>query len=169
MAAPRFALWNDVAGDEAGRLRPGDGHRRRAEKYQDVAVDLPAGVCAAGARPAACNELSAVMPVDLVVACTGHNLNGASALYEYVDPNRAILMAGGGVLAGWSAPPWGQLGRGPMPPSLEAISHLVESAKLRQFVDGLFQLDAASPVIFNLGGALRPLVEASCASLILYF
>mmetsp|Transcript_13334 Transcript_13334/g.33290 ORF Transcript_13334/g.33290 Transcript_13334/m.33290 type:complete len:122 (-) Transcript_13334:711-1076(-) len=91
--------------------------RGGAAKYAKFSVDaLPDRVTAGGVRPGASNTLCKYMPAEMVVHVTGHELKTTSALYEYVDANRAIAIPGARVLAGWPALPWGHLGDGPLPP-----------------------------------------------------
>lgn len=47
-----------------------------------------------GFRRGAVNECCSTMPVDFVVQTTGHDLTGASALYEYLNASRAMLQPG---------------------------------------------------------------------------
>ena len=55
---------------------------------------LPARPTAGGMRPAVCNMLAAKMPPEFVIHTTGHHMEKISALYEYLDPSRALCMAG---------------------------------------------------------------------------
>ena len=88
-------------------------------KYKDVAVPgLPVGVSAASIRPGVCNTLVSNMPVEIAIANTGHTLTSVSVNFEYVDSALAVCIPGALVLAGWPAPPWGQLSPGVVPASL---------------------------------------------------
>ncbi len=92
-------------------------------KWSQYAVsELPSDATAGGIRPGVCNLLITCMPLEFCVACTGHDMRGHSAFYEYVDNSPPRIMPGALALAQWSQlPPWGQTGRGPQPPSLEAL------------------------------------------------
>mmetsp|Transcript_11867 Transcript_11867/g.25044 ORF Transcript_11867/g.25044 Transcript_11867/m.25044 type:complete len:409 (-) Transcript_11867:690-1916(-) len=95
----------------------GRGGAAKYAKFSHFSVDaLPDRVTAGGVRPGASNTLCKYMPAEMVVHVTGHELKTTSALYEYVDANRAIAIPGARVLAGWPALPWGHLGDGPLPP-----------------------------------------------------
>ncbi|KAK3245472.1 hypothetical protein CYMTET_44962 [Cymbomonas tetramitiformis] len=113
--------------------------------------------------------LSACMPAELVAHVTGHEM-GTSAMWEYLDPSRALCIPGATVLAGWPAFPWGQHGMGPSPPSLDAIiSPLLHMEKLEGIVDKVFRLDNATNPAHWKGGELRPLLHAAFASGVMYF
>jgi uncharacterized membrane protein YgcG len=110
------------------------------------------------------------MPAEFVAAVTGHVLNNRSALYEYIDVTRALLMPGAVVLAGWQPFPWGRLGRGSVPASLRVLLTVgVTEEQLELFVDTLFTLDSASPPQLRRDGALRPVAHAAAASLVMYY
>ena len=73
------------------------------------------------------------------------------------------------MLAGWPAFPWGQLGTGPVPPTLDVLKDLsVDRAKVEALVDTLFHLDSASPPMLRQGQRLRIIVHTSLASMIMY-
>jgi hypothetical protein len=63
--------------------------------------------------------LSLTMPPRIA----GHDLQASTgcAFFAYADLNEAATMPGASVLAGWPAPPWGQIAMGPAPPSLQAV------------------------------------------------
>ena len=105
-------------GDWLRALRPCEkgGAAGYAGKGYSV-PSLPENVNAGGIRPGVSNMLSKYMPGELVVHVTGHDLKSTSALYEYVDADRALALPGALVLAGWQALPWGHHGDGPSPPS----------------------------------------------------
>ena len=130
---------------------------------------LPDNVNAGGIRPGVSNFLSKYMPAELVCHMTGHDFRGASALYEYVDADRALALVGALVAAGWTAFPWGQHGDGPSPPSLDALRDTGEDVDaLQETIDLLFNLDDASPPMLLSDGALRPMVHIAFASMIMY-
>ena len=111
------------------------------------------------------------MPIDFAVHATGHDLRSVSAIYEYLDPSVALAMPGAIVLAGWPALPWGQLGVGPVPPSLQELisSGLVSDMQgLDDVIDHLYKLDSESPPQIMRRGHLRPLMHAAFASQIMY-
>lgn len=108
------------------------------------------------------------MPLELAVATTGHNLD--CAFYEYLDASLATAMSGAIVLAGWAPFPWGQLGTGPVPPSLEALEGLgVNGEALDQSILVLFKIDDMYPHMFRKGGKLWPVVRIAFATLLMYY
>lgn len=149
-------------------IRPGTD----VKTYKDVVImdtrDLPTDAVAGGIRPGACNELMCCMPVDIAVHTTGHELKGFSAFHEYIDSHRAMLMPGAIVLAGFPALPWGQMAKGPVPATLAALPHLNRD-KVQAFLGLAFNIDSSSPPEFHIKGELRPALEASLASLILWY
>ena len=156
-------------GDYLKALKP--PHRGGVNAYAEFAVkELPDSVNAGGIRPGCSNLLAKYMPGDYVVHVTGHELKGMGALYEYVDADRALALIGALVLAGWPPLPFGHHGDGPVPPSLETLcdSGAVEMCVLDSIIDILFHLDSASPPMLLVDGALRPMVHASFASMIMY-
>ena len=141
---------------------------------------LPDNANAGGIRPGVSNMLSKYMPGELVAHMTGHDFRGASALYEYVDADRALALVGALVASGWPALPLGQHGDGPSPPSLDALRDTAEDVDLleqtppdaadgeRSLIDLIFNLDDASPPMLLADGALRPMVHIAVASMIMY-
>jgi len=61
------------------------------------------------------------MPAELAVWTTGHDLKALSALWNYVGAGTGLNLPGTVVLGGWPAFPWGQIGKGPMPPKLMVL------------------------------------------------
>ena len=105
------------------------------------------------------------MPAEYVANLTGHPLSGRSALYEYLEVCRALLMPGAVVLAGWPALPWGQLGRGARPASFVALEQIaVGMDVIVPFVERLFSLDSSSPTQLRPASASSPLSAARRAS-----
>ena len=147
-------------------LRPEGG----AVGYKEYAVPgLPETVCAGGIRPGASNTLAKFMPGELIVQLTGHGLEGSSAVYNYIDADRALAIPGALVLAGWSALPWSQLGEGPQPPTLEALRDAgVDLDDFERAIDHIFNIDSAVPAVLKPGGKLRPLLRTALASMIMY-
>ena len=124
---------------------------------------------AGGIRPGAANTLAAVMPTEIAVQTTGHSLEGVSSFHSYLDADVAKCIPGGRVLAGWHAPPWGQLGEAPSPPTLEVLlCEGITLEKLQPVINNLFQIHGASPPSFAAGGRLRPLIETCFATNVLY-
>ena len=148
-----------------------------AAEYQDVIpLDdygdsiLPPKPSAAGLRPGACNMLAKFMPAEIGVHTTGHDLRDLSALWEYLEASLALCMPGALVLAGWDAPPWGQIGEGPSPPSLLALIHAgVNLEQLETYMDQLFSFNGNSPPMLQQKGHLRQMVRDATATLIMYF
>ena len=156
-------------GDWLKALRPSSkgGAAGYAGKGYSVPL-LPDNVNAGGIRPGVSNMLSKYMPGELVVHMTGHDLRGTSALYEYVDADRALALVGALVAAGWRALPWGQHGDGPSPPSLDVLRDVAEDVDaLEETIDRLFNLDASPPMLLS-DGVLRPMVHIAFASMLMY-
>ena len=143
-----------------------EGGRGSRGKYRSFKVpNLPQGASAGGFRPGVINFLMMFMARDFVVRCTGHDLKGASALYEYLEAILAMLMPGAVVLAGWPAFPYGKMGMGPRPASLAAL-HLSadHTLKLHELIHELYHHNSDTPKQLIRGGALYPMVEAAFAS-----
>lgn len=97
-------------------------------------------------------------------------MTSVSAIFEYVQPDIALNVVGATVLAGYPAHPWGQLGKGPVPPSLESlVAAGYNPEALDVVIDALFRLDSASPPMLLRDGALRPAVRCALASMIMYY
>ena len=134
-------------------------------------TSLPHGPSAASIRPGVCNMLMSVMPGEIAVGTTGHEMKGSSAIWDYVDAAHSVCMAGGVVLAAWPAFPWGQLGRGPSAPSLIVLSTLtvpVTIESLNSTIDTLFNIYSTTAPQLQQGGRLRPMVNASFAAMLMY-
>ncbi len=155
------------------------GERGGHSTYGKVALpgsDLPARVTAGGLRPGACNELRAAMPTEHAMHVTAHDMTPHSAFFEYIDCTRAGCMPGSVVLGGWDALPWGQMGMGPVPPSIDVVVErggssggLVDVVALENCIDHLFRIDKAAAPMLMREGHLRPMVHAAFASLVMYF
>ena len=137
---------------------------------QAKGAELPATINASFFRGGAANFMALFMPAEFVAASTGHMLNGRSALYEYLEVGRALLMPGAVVLAGWPALPWGQLGLGAAPPSFEVLEQIGVGMDLIQaFVVRFFHLDSSSPAPLLPSGGLWKATLAAAASLVMYY
>ena len=168
-------------GDWLKALRPSSKGGAAGYAGKDYSVpSLPDNVNAGGIRPGVSNMLSKYMPGELVSHMTGHDFRGVSAIYEYVDADRALALVGALVAAGWPALPWGQHGDGPSPPSLDALRNAAEDVDVleqpppdaaegeRSMLDLFFNLDDASPPMLLSDGALRPMVHIAFASMLMY-
>jgi len=101
---------------------------------------------------------------------TGHDLTSVSAMYDYMGARLVLTIAGAVVLAGWPALPWGQLGPGAQPASLDAlVVCAVDLAQLMLVMDEIFNLHDESPIGFLSGGKMRGAVECAFATLIMYY
>ncbi|KAK3272407.1 hypothetical protein CYMTET_19297 [Cymbomonas tetramitiformis] len=83
-----------------------------------------------------------------------------------------MCMPGAIVLAGWPALPWGQLGLGPVPPSLAALGSAMELdvQQLEDVIDVVYRLDdLTSPPEYLRTGKLRPAIHVAFASQLMYF
>ena len=109
------------------------------------------------------------MPAELAVWTTGHDLKALSALWNYVGAGTGLNLPGTVVLAGWPAFPWGQIGKGPMPPKLMVlVEGGVGVEMLELYIDKLLVLDHCHPKA-KVGGSLRPLMHAVVASMIMHY
>lgn len=85
-------------GDKLGSFVKGlyPAQQGGAKKFEKVAVwSLPKqGATAGGIRPGVCNTLARYMPGELIVQITGHELKNSSAVYEYIDAQRALAIPG---------------------------------------------------------------------------
>ena len=157
---------------KALRLPSRGGAAGYAEFAKEIKPPLHDNINAGGIRPGCSNFLSKYMPAEFVAHVTGHDYKGTSALFEYVDADRALALIGALVLAGWPPLPYGHHGDGPSPPSLNALREAkVDVEALDQefgVIDQLFNLDDASPPSLLTDGALRPMVHAAFASMLMY-
>jgi len=158
-----------VIGDSMKALLPRERGGQAGHAHVSI-QSLPDGINASSIRPGTANTMAQYMPAEFVANVTGHELNGRSALYEYLEVWRALLIPGALVLAGWPALPWGQLGRGSVPASVASLQSIgVSMDVLEPFVDDVLHLDSASPPQLRLGGAVRQAAHAAVASLVMYY
>ena len=142
--------------------------------YAKVAIpsgtreSLPPNPTAAGIRPGAADTLAIAVPAELAVHNTGHDLTGLSALWEYLRAKIALLLPGAVVLAGWDSFPYGQIGKGPVHPSLSSILG-VSMAEFDKMIDVLFNFDDSTLKKLRIGGELRPLMHVTLATMIMYY
>ena len=167
-------LLPELQGDNSGTKLTGyvkamqKGEKGRVA-YSHVAVaSLPEAPTAAGFRHGAADTLASSVPAELAVYNTGHDLTSMSALWEYLRARIALLVPGAIVLAGWKALPYGQLGKGPVHPTLAALIG-VPLSELEKMVDAFFNLTHASMDKLRIGGALRPMLHAALATQIMYY
>jgi hypothetical protein len=116
---------------------------------------------AGGLRVGAVNALARWVPAEIAVHATGHDLTGLSALWNYMRASVALLAPSLCVLGGWPAPPYGQLGSGPVPADLSAL-HFGLSESMACFslmLALLLQVDSSSNPAYRAGGAMRPALE----------
>ena len=148
-----------VLGNMIKALRPHE--RGGAAAYKNFAVpSLPDRVSAGGIRPGGCNFLAKQMPAEFIAHVSGHDLLQVGSLYNYIDANRTIALAGGLALAGWHPLPWGQLGEGPRPASLAALVDVgIDMLRLDLLMDTIFNLDSCSPPMLLQSGSNRPMVN----------
>ena len=148
------------------------------DKYNEVAVhSLPPQPTAGGLRPGASDTMALCIPAEFTVHTTGHDLAGScGSLFTYLDTRQALQMPGALALADWPPYPYGQIGPGPRSPTLEVLLNLgdrggksVSMESLESFIDKLFSFhDATHPGLLQ-DGALRSLMHASTATLIMYY
>jgi len=93
--APNHVVTGKVIGDMIKQLVPhteGNGSRSR---YAQFAVkSLPVDANAGGIRPGGCNVLQSLMPTDMAIHVTGHEISTFSALGAYIDASHAKSIAG---------------------------------------------------------------------------
>jgi len=134
-------------------------------KYTLYAVaSLPSDCTAAGSRPACVTELGAAgVPGEWGCLGTGHDLTKISAWYNYLEAQRLLTNLCATVLAGWKAPPYGQLGPGPVVAMLPGSAG-VDAAAFERYVDLLFTINNDSLSHHRQGGRLRPLLHAAATT-----
>jgi hypothetical protein len=144
--------------------------RGGAAAYEKVAIDtLPPQPTAAGFRHGVVDTLCLSIPAELAIHNTGHDGEKLSALWNYLDPRVALCIPGSVVLAGWQPFVYGQIGKGPVHPSLVAlISMGISLVRLDKYIDLLFSLHDASPPMLHIGCPLRPLLHVTFATMIMY-
>ena len=109
----------------------------------------------------------------MIHACVGagHELkNLLCAIFEYLDANACGCMPGAVVLGGWPALPWGHLGKGPAPASLQPLVEIgVDEDMLQRMIDYFFNFDEekGTPPNFMQDGSLRSAVEWAFATVIM--
>ena len=174
-------LLPDLAGDNSGTklsnyikgLQP-EGRPGALKKYTDVGctvASLPPHPTAAGFRPGAADTLAIAVPAELAVHNTGHDLTGLSALWEYLNTRVSLTIPGLVVLAGWPPFPYGQLGKGPIHPTLDALTGL-SSECFERFIDTLFsfaETGGRHPPMLLRDGELRIMLRAVLATMIMYY
>ena len=167
-------LLPELQGDNSGSKLTGYIKAMQVGKggkatYQHVAVSsLPEQPTAAGFRHGAADTLASSVPAELAVHNTGHDLTSLSALWEYLRARIALLVPGAIVLAGWKPLPYGQLGKGPVHPTLDALIG-VPISELDTMIDALFNLTKYSLPKLCVGGELRPMLHATLATMIMYY
>ena len=104
-----------------------------------------------------------------MTARTGHAMEGISTLYKYLDATLSMIVPASLILHGWPAAPWGRLSASPKPALLRNLVG-VTVVQLNSSIDKLFFLDNKTrhPKLL-IGGRFRPAVEASFATLIMYW
>jgi hypothetical protein len=152
---------------------------------KEAAEALPPGTVtenptAGGIRPGVINSLLQEMPVEFIVAVTGHDMTSKSAMYEYVDGSIAMNIPGARSVAGWhnsTGNLHAGVGRPPAPACLIAgTGGMGGSAptkpQLHAFVDTLFHIGPAAAgwrARMVVGGDLRPLAMAAAADLVMNY
>jgi hypothetical protein len=139
------------------------------QKYANVAIDtLPPHPTAAGLRPGAADTLCMSIQAELAIHITGHDGTKLCALWNYLDARVQMCIPGAIVLAGWPPLPYGQMGKGPVHPTLAALNG-VSLARLDKYIDKLFSLHDNSPPMLHIGGPMRPMMHAMFATMIMYY
>ena len=90
-------------------------------RYGKYADDVKVGSTAADVRPGVINFLMTAMLAEFVAAATGHELTGESALFEYLNPSRALMLPEATALAAFPPPPHGRILPGTVTPSINAL------------------------------------------------
>jgi hypothetical protein len=136
-------------------------------------ASLAKGACAAGQRVGSINEMAVGgVSAEFMACLTGHDLESLSTLWHYINAVLAMLIPGVRVLTGWPSLPYGHLGEGAKPASLDALcaTGVMGKEKLGPLVDKLLNLREgfSSPQLLE-DGALRPFARAMAATLIMYY
>ena len=122
------------------------------------AVDLGPNPTALGFRHGASDTLASAVPAEIAVHVTGHDLENLSALWKYLNARVALLIPSVLVLSGWPKLPYGQLGDGPLHPSLDGIVQSgVSLHRLDMIIEDLFCFHDGSPPMLLRDGQLRAL------------
>jgi len=133
---------------------------------------LPEEPTAAGMRVGHINEMAAKgVCAESTLAVSGHDAEKLSTLWHYISLALAALVPGARVLAGWAAPPYGQLGAGPTTAPFGAIAEPgVTMTSLGILTDRMLHLEPglAPPAMLD-GGELRPFALAMAAALVMYY
>ena len=133
---------------------------------------LPEEPTAAGMRVGHINEMAAKgVCAESTLAVSGHDAEKLSTLWHYISLALAALVPGARVLAGWAAPPYGQLGAGPTTAPFGAIAEPgVTMTSLGILTDRMLHLEPglAPPAMLD-GGELRPFALAMAATLVMYY
>ena len=113
---------------------------------------------ALGFRHGASDTLASAVPAEIAVHVTGHDLENLSALWKYLNARVALLIPSVLVLSGWPKLPYGQLGDGPVHPSLDGIVQSgVSLHRLDMIIEDLFCFHDGSPPMLLRDGLLRAL------------
>ena len=142
-------------------------------EYQGFrAAGLPGEPSASGMRVGCINEMAAKgVCAEFTLAVSGHDAEKISTLWHYISVTLAALIPGARVLAGWAAPPYGQLGAGPTTASFGAIADTgVAMTRLCELTDRMLHLEPglAPPAMLD-GGELRPFSLAMGATLVMNY
>ena len=138
--------------------------------FKDVWVQMCFDPAAGGLRPGCVNACYAVMPVEFVLPFSGHSLKDLTALGEYIDAVRALLIPSALCMAGYPPRPYGTIGLGPRPACLESLVEIgVDSTELDRAVIEIFHIDSEYPKQLQLNGDLWPALRCALASLIMYY
>ena len=109
------------------------------------------------------------MPGELAVSATGHDMTNVSAFYEYMQASRAMLQPACRVLTGWNPPKFGELGRGPVAPSLSVLSQS-DGEIAEKMIQILCNIDGRYPDKWQVGGDLWSImIKASGAALLMHY
>jgi len=150
-----------------------------AQKYARVArSDIPTDITAAGMRPACITEMfDNGIPGEWGAVGSGQDVQLISTWYRYLRALCLLANLCATVLAGWRAPPFGQLEKGPVVATMAAIVGL-DSTAFERYIDYLYTIDGGSfaalrqGVVFGNCCMLQPHIKVGIliyvAVLILY-
>lgn len=137
------------------------------------ALSLAPDVTAGSLRVGALNEMALMGVIaEFMIHVSGHDMDGSSKLWHYINPVLALMVPGITVLAGWPALPYGRLGKGAMPASFEPLLDAGEISmeEVEKFLDlTLWLREGFTDPSLMLGGRLRALTYDMGATLVLWY
>ena len=128
--------------------------------------NLPDHVNGASVRPGGINQMLQTMPAEIMCMSSGHELKHESACFEYAKNSPSVMVPGALMLAGHPPPQYGQLGMTSTPPDYRLLD--LDPAEFNSFINVLCHVSSGSNVIFLQDAPLRPVLEISISTQIMY-